>query len=227
MAVIVQKKTMMEGNDVWLRIYRPSGSLTKEEREKAEALDDFLHDWVPEMAKEISNEEDCIKNNVRRWFSLGLRLRELSGMNDIVLLADVDSGVLWDAVWQYLPKCLRPKGSEDLDDYSERRGRRKDHLTLCYEIAEYKWEDVKWLERWDDWHQLAFRPGLVRDPRIMIKLGKHISKLKRYPSCEEYRTILMILRDAFPTKKMRDSSGFTDRKISKIIKDAIKAVMKE
>jgi hypothetical protein len=158
--------------------------------------------------------------------TLGCKLREKVDDRDLVVSADVDGGLIWVAVWQYLPDSMRPAGSTDAKPYSEKRHKRKDHLSLCYEISGFEWPEVRWIRRWDDWHQLAFRPGLLRDKRIMRALGEGISRLPEYPSRQKFREIVKVLGEAFPTRRLRDSTFVDDAEIAETVEEAISTAVR-
>ncbi len=223
MAVIISKIVMMDKKEVKIRSFEPSGSLSKEDREGAEHLDQVLKEQVPVIANKVLKETKGIAGTVKRWFLLGKKLRPIVHDTKLVLRTDLDSGMIWDAIWQYLPQEIRPKRIDEKKPYSEMRRRRKDILTLCYEISEFEWSEVEWIKRWDDWNQIAFRPGMIRDKRIFESLRKAITELDDYPKTKEFREILKSLRDAFPTRKLRDSSQFSDDRIKQIVKEAVES----
>lgn len=205
MAVIVRKKTRVAGKDIELRAYEPSGSLSREDRLRADRLDAYLQKRLPEIAREVLR--DAGENpSVRKWHALGLRLRAVAGDRGLVASADIDSGALWRAVWQYLPDTVKPEGAAEEESYADKQHKRKDHLWLCYEIGAFSWPDIEWIRRWDDWHQIAFRPSLIRDPRLLRALSEAITSSERYPSREEFRTIVKLLGEEFPTRKARDTT---------------------
>jgi hypothetical protein len=85
---------------------------------------------------------------------------------------------------------------------------------------------VRWIRRWDDWHQLAFRPGLLRDKRIMRALGEGISRLPEYPSRQMFREIVKVLGEAFPTRRLRDSTFVEDAEIAETVEEAISTAVR-
>lgn len=221
MAIIVRKTVDIGGSDVELKTYQPPGSITKEERLRADHLDDLLCEQVPEIAAEVLEEAPDESGLVWRWYTLGRKLREIVDDRDLVASVDVESGLVWVAVWYYLPNSMRPAGSTDAKPYSEKQHKRKDHLSLCYEIGKFEWREVRWIRRWDDWHQLAFRPGLLRDKRIIRAFGEGISRLPRYPSRQEFREMVKVLGEAFPTRRLRDSTFLADIEIAQTVEEAV------
>ena len=220
MAVIVRKTIKVAGAEAEVKAFRAGGALSKGERESAERLDEALSDRIPVLAEELKRESVVRESTVQRWYRLGRKLREIVDDRTLVSTSDVDSGAIWAAIWHFLPASLKPSHSS-LRDYEDKKHKRKDHLSLCFDISEFAWEDVEWIKRWDDWNQLEFRPGLLRDRRVLELLGREISAQARYPNREEFRAIVKILADEFPTRKMRDSSVLPDEEIRKRVAAAV------
>ncbi len=213
------------GVEVDLKTYQPAGRLEKKERERADELDKTLAIEIPKIADAVTRlvrEEDGI---VRKWYLLGEKLRAIVEDPTLVSSADVSAGLVWQAIWHYLPESLRPSGSSEGGPYSDKQHKRKDHLSLCYEIAAFKWSEVQWIQRWDDWHQLAFRPGLLRDPRVLSALGAIMGRLRVYPTREMFRDIAKLLGDAFPTRRLRDSSLLSPDKVSQTVSEAVRQLV--
>jgi hypothetical protein len=220
-AIVIRKKVVIDGGEIELKTYQPSGQLSKKEREQANRLDDVLKVRIPALAQQLVKFDPKEQGVVRRWYVLGQKLRALVDDPSLVSSSDVSSGLVWQAIWYYLPDLLRPASSSDTEDYSDKQHKRKDHLSLCYEISAFPWDEVCWIQRWDDWHQLAFRPGLLRDHRIIHALGKSVSALKTYPTREKFRNTVKRLGDAFPTRHHRDSSLLSGDVIEKVVAGAL------
>jgi len=227
MAVIVRKKVKIGDKDVEMRTYLPPGGLSKEERLRADRLDETLNQKIPIIDKKISDIATEEGNLVYRRYMLGQHLKEIIDDSELVSRADVENKMVFLAIWDHLPPSLKPEGPPDAKPYSERQLRRKGYLSLCYEISAFEWSEVKWIKRWDDWYRLAFRPGLVRDERILKALGKAITELRTYPSARDFREIAKLLGRAFPTRRLRDSSLFTDEKISQIVRKTLQQVTRD
>ncbi len=217
MAILIRKKVPIEGNEVELKTYQPSGRLLREEREKADRLDAILKEKVPALEQEVLRS----KSVVQRWYVLGQKLRTIVDDSKLVSVGDISSGLIWQAIWHYLPDSLRPAKSVGTEGYLDKQHKRKDHLSLCYEISAFEWDEVRWIQRWDDWHQLAFRPGLLRARRILRAVDNGISKLPNYPTREEFREIAKRLGESFPTRRHRDSSFLPDDAINKTVARAL------
>ena len=221
MAILIRRKVVIDGAEVELKTYQPSGRLSKREREQADRLDEALKRKIPALVQQLLKIDQKVEGIVRRWYVLGQKLRALVDDSKLVSSNDISSGLIWQAVWYYLPESLRPAGSSDTEDYSDKQHKRKDHLSLCYEISYFDWNEVRWIQRWDDWQQIAFRPGLLRDPRIIHVLGIAISALATYPTREVFRNVVKKLVEDFPTRQLRDSSLLSDDVIEKAIAGAL------
>lgn len=227
MAVIVRKKVRIGNSDVEMKTYLPAGSLSKEERLRADRLDETLSRKMPMIEKKISDIVQKKVNLVFKRYKLGYYLREIIEDPELVSRADVENKLIFMAIWDHLPDSLRPSGPAGGKPPPENHLRRKDHLMLCYEISAFDWSEVEWIKRWDDWYRLAFRPGLVRDKRILKALGEAITELGTYPSAGDFREVAKLLGRAFPTRRLRDSSLFTDEKISQIVRKTLQQVTRD
>ncbi len=221
MAVIVRKKVRIGESDLEMKTYLPPGSLSKEERLRADRLDETLSKKMPIIAEKVLSIESKEENLVLSRYTLGQCLREIIDDPKFVSRADVENKLVFMAIWDHLPSSLRPVGSAGGKLSAENQHRRKDHLMLCYEISAFDWAEVEWIKRWDDWFRLAFSPGLLRDKRIIKALSEAIRDLETYPSSKAFREITKHLSKAFPTRHLRDSSLFSDEKIVQILREAL------
>ncbi|MCK4823731.1 hypothetical protein KA005_48710 [bacterium] len=221
MAVIVCKSVRISNSDVEMKTYLPSGVLSKEDRIRADLLEEELSKKMPIIAEKLLEMAQSDDNLVFQRHTLGRYLREIIDDSQLVSRTDVENKLIFMAIWDHLPDSLRPIGPAGGKPPSEDHLRRKDHLMLCYEISAFDWPEVEWIKRWDDWYRLAFRPGLVRDKRILKALGEAINELGTYPSARAFREIAKLLGRAFPTRRLRDSSLFTDEKISQIVRKTL------
>jgi hypothetical protein len=226
MAVIVRQKARIEGSDVEMKTYLPAGGLSKEERIRADRFDEELCKRMPIIAEKFLSIELKEDNLVFRRYTLGRYLREIIDNQELVSRVDVANKLIFMAIWDHLPDSLRPAGPAGGKPSAKDPLRRKDHLMLCYDISGFEWSEVQWIKRWDDWYRLAFRPGLVRDKRIIKALGEAIAKLGIYPSAKDFREIAKLLGRAFPTRALRDSSVFEDEKIIQIVRKALYDALK-
>jgi len=224
MSVIVRKKVRIGESDLEMKTYLPPGGLSKEERLRADRLDETLSKKMPIIAKEISDIAPEENNLVFRRYTLGRHLRKIIDDPELVSRTDVENKMVFLAIWDHLPDFLRPIGPAGGKTSPKDPLRRKDHLILCYEISAFDWSEVEWIKRWDDWYRLAFRPGIVRDKRILKALGEAVTELATYPSARDFREIAKLLGRAFPTRRLRESSFFSDEKIDQIVRETLQKV---
>jgi len=225
MAVIIRKRVIFGDREMELPTYQPAGRISKAERVRADTLDEVLCKRVPEIARQVLGKA-CADRVVVRWYTLGRELRKILEDRKLIAITDIESGVIWPAIWQYLPESLKPPGLLDADSYDAYRKRRKDHLALAYELSEFEWSDVQWIKRFEDWYEIASRPGLIRDKRILRILGQRIKNLAKYPSPDQMRAIAKGLVKAFPTRRLRDTSLLGDEYIGNAVKEVVDSVVK-
>lgn len=214
MAVIVRTLSIIRDEEVWMETYLPHRNLSAAERIQADRLDEYLADLIPALEARVFQPDAREQSIVDRWYRLGHALREIISESGLVMSGDVDSGDFWKAVWWYLPKSLRPSGPGRESPTYEEGHKRKDHLSLCHEIAAHPWNVVGWIERWDDWNQISFRPAICRDRRILNELGRSIKRLERYPKRSEFRTIVKGLGDRFSTRRFVNTEVLADDEIA-------------
>ncbi len=224
MPVIVRKLVPFGDEEILARVIEPSGVISKEDRIRAESLDELLQVRVPEIADEVLDEVPDDPNGVRRWHCLGKKLRVIVDDRRLVLQSDIDNMVVWQAIWQYLPQSMIPKRTNIEKPYSDKQHKRQDHLSLCYEISSYEWDEVSWIQSWAFVHEMTARPSILRDMRIFSALGECIGGLSKNPSLTEFREIMKQLVQAFPTKKYRDSTFLSDDEITYRVSAAIESV---
>jgi len=225
MAVIVRKKIQFGDQEIESKVFEPSGVISKEDRLRAEKLDDLLQSRIPEIADEVLDEVPDESDKVKRWHSLGKKLRIFVDDRDLVLQSDIDNMLIWQAIWQFLPSTMIPSQTNIDKPYYDKQHKRQDHLSLCYELSSYPWDEVSWIKKWAYVHEITARPSLLRDERIFGTLGRYIDELSIYPTVEEFREIMKNLAKAFPTKQFRDSSLLADDEIDTQVSKAVKSVM--
>jgi hypothetical protein len=216
---------MMAGTEMSIESYLPERSLSPEERSRADELDAYLAVEVPNLEASVAKGVGDDESLVRKWYLLGEGLRRIIDVSGLVLSADVDSGDLWKAVWWYLPRGLRPAGSGGEEVTYDVGHKRKDHLSLCYEISALPWSSVRWIQRWDDWHQISFRPTISRDRRLLSQLGSSIGEAGRYPTRPEFREMAKRLGERFPTRRLVNTEVLGDEEIAAQVEQVVKKVM--
>jgi len=221
MAVIIKKKILFGDQEIESKVIEPSGVLSKEDRLRAEMLDEVLRSRVPEIAHEVMQEIPIDSDKLRRWYTLGKKLRSIVEDRNLVLQSDIDNMLVWQAIWQYLPASMIPNRTKLDKPYSDKQHKRQDHLSLCYVLSNYAWKEISWIRKWSFVHEITARPSLLRDKRIFTALGQSIEALERYPTLEQFREIMKNLVQSFPTKKYRDTSLLPDEEIVSKVRNAV------
>jgi hypothetical protein len=226
MAVVVRETKVIEGRSVQLKVYKPHGSLSKEDRVRADRLDEVLAKRVPIIAQEVGAEVSSASGLVHQRYLLGRKLRKILDNRNLVRASDIAGGYVWEAIWYYLPEWLRPEGTAGDESYADKENRRKGMFSLCYEISAYDWSDVGWIKRWHDWYEIASRPGLLRDRRVLRALAARVAVLDSYPSNSEFQEIAKSLGAEFPTRRLRDSALLSDKEICRTVEAAVDSVIR-
>ncbi len=189
MTVLLRKKVNIRGEEEEIKVFLPSGSLSREYQERAEKLDVFLADKVPPMAERIMRLPDKT-TPIRKWYQFGRELRKVIDKNNLVSRSDVQNGLIWEAIKQHLPETIGLKGAgQALDSNTSPRGDRG-HIPICYAISSYSWKEIKWLRRWDDWCNIYYRGSMWKDKRVIESLREEITKMQEYPKRKEFREII-------------------------------------
>ncbi len=189
MTVLLRKRVNIRDNQEEIKVFHPSGTLSRESQERAENLDVFLAEKVPSLAERIMRLPDKT-TPIRRWYRLGQELRKIVDNNDLVSRLDVQNGLIWEGIKQYLPETIGLKGAGQAYDSNTPRHGDREHLPVCYAASSYAWKEIKWLRRWDDWCAIYYRGSMWRDKRIIESLRKEITGMKEYPKRKEFREII-------------------------------------
>ncbi len=224
MTVLLRKKVNIRGNNEEIKVFRPSGVLSREDQERAEELDVFLANKVPVLAKRIMRLPDKT-TPMRRWYQFGQGLRKIVDNNDLVSRSDVQDGFIWEAIKQHLPETIGLKGAGQAydSDVPQRRGR--GHFPICYAVSSYAWKEIKWLRRWNDWCVIYHRGSMWKDKRIIESLREEITGMKEYPKGDEFRGIIKNLAAQTTGKyiEILDDSAIVD-KVHNAIEQALLSV---
>lgn len=217
MTVLLLEKAKIWGEETEIRVFRPSGGLTREKRERAEALDTQLAKKVPIIATEVMNLPKDTPA-LEKWYQFGVALHELLDDNQLVAPTDLKSGLIWEAIKQHLPPEINLKGAGEVRERAAKHDGQRGHFAECYAIAEHAWGDVKWLKRWVDWTYIYYRESMRKDVRILKFLRHEIACLPEYPSKECFAEIIKSLA-AQTTGK--DISVLDDASIAAIVGAAV------
>ena len=188
MTVLLRKKVNIRGEEEEIKVFLPSGFLSRESQERAEKLDVFLADKVPFMAERIMRLPDKT-TPVRKWYQFGRELRKIVDKNNLVSRSDVQNGLIWEAIKQHLPENIGLKGAGQALDSNASRSGGRGHLPICYAISSYSWKEIEWL-RWGDWCIVYHRGSMWMDKRVIESLRKEIAGMKEYPKQKEFREII-------------------------------------
>jgi len=231
MAVLVREKINLRGEETIIKVFYPSGNLSKSDRERAERLDEYLQENIPKIATKILKKPED-KLTFYKWYQFGKELRKITKNEDLVSPIDVKNGYIWQAVRQHLPESfpLKDTGKIDTkktsDKTAELHGNRG-HLALCYVLAGYQWKDIKWLRQWGNWHKIYHRAGIIKDDRIFQSLKSEITQLKKYPTGAKFTQIIVNMAKQFPQRAGQKvhSSVFDDAEIQKRVREAVKSAL--
>ena len=202
MTVLLRQNANIRGCEEEIKVFQPSGFLTREDQQRAERLDDYLSREVPPLAEGIMG-LPATTAPMRKWYLLGQGLRKIIDGNELVLRSDVQNGLIWEAIRQHMPESIGLKGAGQAQHRAFRKDANRGHLPVCYAAASYAWKDVRWLRRWNDWCIIYHRESMWRDSRILESLRQEIRGMKKYPKQGEFEGIIKALA-AQTTKRRLD-----------------------
>lgn len=223
MAVIIRKYVKIGESYVEMKTYQPSETLSKENRKRADKLDDYLSVHIPEIAKQIIATTPSHTDLVRRRYLFGKSLHEIANNRDLVLEEDVKNRLLWAAIWSFLPDFMRPVGSRDIDSYSEYCSKRNDIIQNSYRLSDYDWAEVGWIKSWDNWYRIVSNPIILQNEHVLRVLGEVVSNLKTYPSIKEFMSILRNISEKIDQTHSTNSEIKDKKHITKLINTAVKS----
>ncbi len=192
MTVLLRKKVNIRGQEEEIKVFCPSGALSREDQQRAEKLDTFLADKIPRLADRIMELPDKT-TPLRKWYRLGQELHKIVDDSKLVSRSDVQNGFIWEAIKQHFPESIGLKGAGQAFDSNSPQHGDRGHLPICYAISNYDWGEVKWLRRWDDWCVIYYRESMWKDKRVIESLREEITKMKEYPKREAFREIIKSL----------------------------------
>lgn len=189
MTILLREKVNIRGNEEEIKVFHPSGALSREAQKKAEKLDAFLADKAPLMAKRIMGLPDKT-TPLQRGYKFGKELRKIIDGNNLVSRSDVQNGLIWEGIKQYLPETIGLKGAGQAHGLNTPQHGDRGYLPICYAAASYAWKEIKWLRRWTDWCAIYYRESMWKDERIIKSLRAEITGMNAYPKREEFREIM-------------------------------------
>lgn len=169
MAVIVKK----EGK---VFVYKSlSFPMTEKDKKKALLFDLLLKKRIPEIEKELIN-ENLLSNEQSKdlqpkgesnlWFNLGLKLKTLLKDNKLINSNEYQWAI--QAIEMYASKKILRKN----------RGSSRNHFDYCIRISQFPWRYVKKLN-WSDWSAFFDLKSLRHEKRLDKWLTKKIEKICR------------------------------------------------
>ena len=191
MSVLLREHAIIWGEKKEVKVFHPPGSLSRDNKERAEKLDSFLAHEAPIMAKRVMRIPK--KKTLKKWYQFGKELHRILDGNDLVSRYDLENGLIWAAIKQQLPESIGIKGAGEVRDAEVKLEGQRGHLLECYAIAKHAWEDVQWMKRWTDWTDFRNRGDMCRDPRVLQLLHKEIEKMGEYPKRTVFRNIIKLL----------------------------------
>ena len=227
MAVIIRKQVKFGNKISEIEAYQPQGVISRDERIKADKLDEYLKKRIPKIAEEVLQELPDKDNTLKKWYLLGKKLRGIVNNRDLVMQSDIDNMLIWQSIWYYLPRSMMPERTNLEKGYIEKQHKRQDHLSICYELGQFQWEEVNWIERWSDWHEITARRAIISDKRIFKSLALAIKSLKQYPSKEKMIDILKVIKEKYPTQQFRDTSIFDEVAIEQFVSSTVENTINE
>jgi len=175
MAVIIKEKKMMEGKEYIVKVYRtqPGKLITKEEKIKAERLDNFLIEKMKAIKNEI---QKCgllsLKGKkgkvLKLWYQVGNRLKFVM---DTSVIAAEDREFVWRAIYDHAEE-LAP----GLITKRAMRSPETSHFSYCYRLSTFPWEFVEFAGDWTSWSEFFDRSETKKDRRIIEWLGEKAKK---------------------------------------------------
>ena len=225
MSVIIRKKVKFGDQISEIESYQPLRVISKEERIRADRLDEILMKQIPQIAIEVTEEIPNKEDIVKKWHLLGVKLRGIVDDREIVMEADIENMLIWQAIWYFLPETMMTQRTNFDKYYSEKQHKRQDHLSLCYELGQFNWEEVNWIKRWSDWHEITARRAIVLDKRILLALGGAMRSLEQYPAKTEMLDILKAIGKKYPVRRLRDTSVFNENEIIDFVSSTVNRII--
>lgn len=214
MVVKVRRKTEAMGTEFYATVYLPEEVLlTKDRREKADILDDYLKSTVEEINREYDQLDKKIKSSeIEKWRWLGKKINGILSSSTLIEQTDIDNHYIWPAIGQFFRKEL----SRGVDD-KKRSGTKNDHYRKCFALATLP--GTSWITSWVGWDAFTDRGDqLVYSNRLMPLLEERFGSLDRKLKPDDFKTIAKLLVRYIPTKAKtpKDIDSMPDSKMIEI-----------
>lgn len=192
MAVRILKERDVMGKRVAVTQYLPDNvPLSRERRERADALDVEIKNAVHDINEEFSVLEESIKKDeLNKWCWLGQKLDlSLKTLKNIEQ-TDIDNCVIWPAYAQYMREELK-RGYD-----AKRSGTRKDHYRKAWLLASL--ENLDWIKSWGGWDAFVDRgEQLSQNSKLMPLLNEKFKDMKL--STKQYQLLAKLLAERLPS----------------------------
>lgn len=213
MAIIIAKDSKGSPTKIKSIIFPP----TKEEEALAFKFDSVIKKRIPSIEKELINEgllspeipsqqKTPRRGNIKLWFTLGKRLRELVKDNKLVKPKEYRWAL--EAIKMYATSSILRKD----------RGSRL-HLDYCIRLSELPWDFVEKLH-WGDWVFFLDSKSLRQESRIDEWLQGRIEELRKLDR-SKFRELAKRLNAKF---KDIDTSLYSKRQLFTIYGSILKEV---
>jgi len=223
MTIVIHQKIKVLDTETTTKIFYPAGTITDDQRNQAIQLDEFLKKEISERIRIIEKKMVLTEYNIDlyKWYLLGKWLIKLINTQKLVRQTDVETGVLWRAIWQYIPPSFSKINEGEFTDKNSSK-KNRDYLHLSYELAKFEWEDVRWMNQWWFWLQINHTPAIIRDQRIFLSLGKHIKNKIKKINRDKFLKILKDLSEDY--KSGKDSLILKDQEIDNNLNEIISKI---
>lgn len=216
MVVKVKKKEIFMGEEVEFTHYLPDGiSITRERREKAEALDRELKGMVSIINREYEKLEDSLKKDeLKKWKWLGGKIEQILRTAKNLNRTDIDNQSIWPAIGQYLRSELH-RGFD-----AKRSGTKKDHYRKCWLLATLP--AIDWINSWSGWDAFVDRgEQLVISNKVIPMIGRQFSGISPKLKAKDYQIIAKMITAKIPsgTSAPTDIDAMNDREVEKIVSE--------
>lgn len=196
MPVIIRDEITVGGKKLRAKVFKTESQrpLTREAREQAEKLDQFIEDSMREIEQEMENLKLLeLKNRpgvLRLWYEVG---RRLSFVEMTSLVSAQDRQYIWRALYDHAGK-LSPS-----IDPPTRASSLRNHFRYCYLLAN-KFPDFEYVEGvgdWRSWIDLFDSPTIQNDDRIVEWIASKYSS-SNYAEPHWLRKLINAIRSEFP-----------------------------
>lgn len=207
MAVIIREDRVIGGKKITgLKIYKSERLVTREAKEQAEKLDEFIEKKMREIGEHVKKAgligSEKRKGKLELWYEVG---KGLSFVMDTTIVPAEDRKYVWRALYDHAgplapgPLSVRAKERPETS-----------HFKYCWQLAQYPWEFVESAGNWGAW--IAFFDSLVirNDDRIIDWL-KTKQKYAAGNKQDWLRNLNRAIRREF---KGCDTSVFSDQELN-------------